>query len=89
MGGLCGGAHEISGIKAPIFLPEWVGVVWFVVLGRVVGMGVWGGWCCGGGGGGLGVVGWVVDGEWWLGGGWCDWMIFPMKFKFSKIVTLV
>ena len=23
MGGLCGGAHEISGIKAPIFLRGW------------------------------------------------------------------
>ena len=26
MGRLCGGAHEISGIKAPIFLHGWVGV---------------------------------------------------------------
>ena len=25
MGRLCGGAHEISGIKAPIFLRGWVG----------------------------------------------------------------
>ena len=25
MGTLCGGAHEISGIKAPIFLRGWVG----------------------------------------------------------------
>ena len=25
MGRLCGGAHEISGIKAPIFLHGWVG----------------------------------------------------------------
>ena len=25
MGRLCGGAHEISGIKAPIFLCGWVG----------------------------------------------------------------
>ena len=38
MGRLCGGAHEISGIKAPIFLRGWVGVEW-------VG---WGGWCGGG-----------------------------------------
>ena len=26
MGRLCGGAHEISGIKAQIFLRGWVGV---------------------------------------------------------------
>ena len=26
MGRLCGGAHEISGIKAQIFLHGWVGV---------------------------------------------------------------
>ena len=30
MGRLCGGAHEISGIKAPIFLLGWV------VVGRVI-----------------------------------------------------
>ena len=35
MGRLCGGAHEISGIKAPRFLHEWVG-------GGGVGVG---GWC--------------------------------------------
>ena len=27
MGRLYGGAHEISGIKAPLFLHGWVGVV--------------------------------------------------------------
>ena len=27
MGRLCGGAHEISSIKAPLFLHGWVGVV--------------------------------------------------------------
>ena len=32
MGRLCGGAHEISGIKAPIFLRGWVGVVGWVVV---------------------------------------------------------
>ena len=50
MGRLCGGAHEISGIKAPIFLCGWVGGG---------GMGWWGG---GGrvGCGGVGMVGWVV-----------------------------
>ena len=34
MGRLCGGAHEISGIKAQIFLCGWVGVVGRVVVGR-------------------------------------------------------
>ena len=33
MGRLCGGAHEISGIKAPIYLHRWVGVVGWVVVG--------------------------------------------------------
>ena len=40
MGRLCGGAHEISGIKAPLFLHGWGG--W-----RVLGVdGLWwgGGW---------------------------------------------
>ena len=40
MGRLCGGAHEISGIKAPIFLRGWMGV----------GRGGWG-WVGWGGGG--------------------------------------
>ena len=49
MGRLCGGAHEISGIKAQIFLRGWVGggrVGWW-----------WGGWGwvgVGWGGGGVG-----------------------------------
>ena len=59
MGRLCGGAHEISNIKAPIFLRGWVGaggvsggvgkVRWVVV-----GWGWWGGcwWGRGGGEGG-------------------------------------
>ena len=38
MGRLCGGAHEISGIKAPIFLHRWVGG------GEMGGGGVGGGW---------------------------------------------
>ena len=45
MGRLCGGAHEISGIKAPIFLRGWVGgggVAW-VVVGAEWWRG--GGWC--------------------------------------------
>ena len=33
MGRLCGGAHEISGIKAPIFLHGWVE---WVVVGEVI-----------------------------------------------------
>ena len=51
MGRLCGGAHEISGIKAPIFLRGWVGFGgvggywWHGVSGD--GMG---GWMGGGGG---------------------------------------
>ena len=36
MGRLCGGAHEISGIKAPLFLHGWV---WVVGWGGVVGSG--------------------------------------------------
>ena len=52
MGRLCGGAHEISGIKALIFLRGWTG-------GGGTGGGGWGGWCWGGWGG---VVGWVVVG---------------------------
>ena len=70
MGRVCGGAHEISGIPAPLWhcgwvvggflgwggcLVWWVGV--WVVVGWVDGGGM-GGWVCGGG---------VVDG-WW--GGW-------------------
>ena len=43
MGRLCGGAHEISGIKAPLFLHGWVGVVGWWVVGLVV-------WWWGGGG---------------------------------------
>ena len=62
MGRLCGGAHEISGIKAPLFLHGWV--VW-TVLGVggwvVVREGVVGWWCAGGGDG-------VGDGVF---GGWC------------------
>ena len=58
MGRLCGGAHEISGIKAPLFLRGGVGWVHGVLVRDVVG---------GGGrvGGGMAdgvewVVGWVV-----------------------------
>ena len=62
MGRLCGGAHEISGIKAPIFLCGWVGGgggVGWVGVGWVVVR-----W--------VGVVGWwwVGVGWWWGGGGW-------------------
>ena len=67
MGRLCGGAHEISGIKAQIFLHGLVGVVGWVGVavdrgGVVVG---WVGVGRGGVGGGGGA-------EWWRGGGWCD-----------------
>ena len=45
MGRLCGGAHEISGIKAPIFLHGWVrgggGVVGWVMVGWGVVEGWW------------------------------------------------
>ena len=51
MGRLCGGAHEISGIKVPLFL--WVGG-W-----RVLGVGGWVG------GGGVGRDGWVMGCGWW------------------------
>ena len=61
MGRLCGGAHEISGIKAPIFLCGWVGVGrggvvvgWVGVVGWMVM--VWGGWWCG----------YRVVERWWL-----------------------
>ena len=42
MGRLCGGAHEISGIKVPIFLCGWGGGCWvgWVVHGGMGG----GGW---------------------------------------------
>ena len=62
MGKLCGGAHEIAGIKAPIFLHGSVGGGGMEVVGWVV-VG-WGWW-----------VGWVlmVWGGWWWGGEWwCD-----------------
>ena len=42
MGGLCGGAHEMSGIPAPIWLRGWVvGRImgWVVVMWVVVGVG--------------------------------------------------
>ena len=46
MGRLCGGAHEISGIKTPIFFVGgwgwWGGVVGWMVVGGVGGDGV--GW---------------------------------------------
>ena len=51
MGRLCGGAHEISGIKDPIFLHGWVG-----------GGGVGGGGVGDGGVGGVGVGGGDVGG---------------------------
>ena len=57
---LCGGAHEISGIKAPLFLCGGVG-------GGVRDGGVGGGvggcaWCAG-----EGCCGWWREGGWWHG----------------------
>ena len=52
MGRLCGGAHEISGIKAPLFLCGWVGWVDSCEVGGFVGGEGWGGqWVVRGGGG--------------------------------------
>ena len=67
MGRLCGGAHEISGIPAPLWLHgqvvegflKWVGG-WVVV-----------GWMSGGVGGWVGVGGGV--GGWWDGWWWGGW----------------
>ena len=73
MGRLCGGAHEISGIKAQIFLRGWVGgggsdgggVDGGVVVVGWVGVEVVG-W--------VGVVGWVmVEWEGVGGGGGAEW----------------
>ena len=52
MGRLCGGDHEISGIKAPLFLCGWVvggflGWVGGSGVGGVDGGGGEGGWCAG------------------------------------------
>ena len=73
MGRLCRGAHEISGIKAQIFLRGWVGVVGWVVVGWMGRVGVVGWVGVGGGGvavGRGGVVGWVGMVEWVeVGGG--------------------
>ena len=68
MGRLCGGAHEISGIKALNFLCGWMGVV------GQVGVGTGGGGRVGSGGLGWVVVGWVGRDE--VGGvgrGKVDW----------------
>ena len=69
MGRLCGGAHEISGIKAPLFLHGgWLEDSWGWVGGGDVGDGVGGCILVG-----L-VVGWVVGwdgsvvGSGWMGG---------------------
>ena len=80
MGRLCGGAHEISGIPAPLWFcgwwleGTWGGwvVVWMVGAGGldgvVDGVLVRGGW--------VGVVG--LGGWWyiWMGGWlWCSWVV--------------
>ena len=60
MGRLCAGAHEISGIKAPLFLHGWVVLgSRGGVFGRVLGYGMVGGG-----------VGWsmaVYSDRWWVG----------------------
>ena len=79
---LCGGAHEKSGIPAPIWLHGWRvhGLCWC----RWWWCGWWGGWCgglCGVGGwggggdcgGGVG-SGWVDDVWGWVGGGVLGWV---------------
>ena len=53
MGRLCGGAHEISGIPAPLWLCGWL-VGWFLGCVGGGGLGVW--W------GGRVMVGWVCKG---------------------------
>ena len=64
MGRLCGGAHEISGIKAPLFLHGWVvGGFWGWVGGGGV---VAGWWVAGGGVGGFWWDGWVVGMVRWV-----------------------
>ena len=68
MGRPCGGAHEISGIKAPLFLHGWVvgGFLGWVGGGVVCRDG----WVSDGGVGGW-VMGWRMVGVgwgWWLGG---------------------
>ena len=85
MSRLCGGTHEISGIKAPPFLRGgWLEGTWgWVVVGYVMGwvggcwwVGSWGG-LVHGGGVGHGVGGWVVVG--WVGvvGGWGGGVVGP------------
>ena len=58
----CGGAHEISGIKAPLFLRGWGRGWWGGVRGWVVVGGWWGEWCaC------EGCCGWWRKVGWWHG----------------------
>ena len=80
MGRLCGGAHEISGSKAPLFLcggvgwwSGWWGGEWWVEGGG--GGGGVGGGMQGGGGGGLGVGGGLggIWGTWHAGEACCGW----------------
>ena len=81
MGRLCGEAHEISGIKAPLFLCGGVGGWrqggWWWVVGWCGGVYVvgWGGVGGGGGVGGIwgawcadeGCCGWWRENGWWHG----------------------
>ena len=82
MGRLCGAAHEISGIKAPIFLHGWVGggmgvVGWVVQWGGDGGVGWW-----------VAVVAWVVVvvwGWWWDGGN----LMKNLKYEHQNIFPLL
>ena len=67
MGRPCGGAHEMSGIKAPPFSPWQVVRGFLGWVGVVAGGGDVGGWVDFGGVGG-GAIG--VGGEGWWMGGW-------------------
>ena len=84
MGRLCGGAHEISGIKASLFLCGWMGVVGWVVLWVGVSMhGVLVRDVVGGGGrvgGGMG------DG---VLSGWCAMGIIIFKGELTKLNFLM
>ena len=89
MGRLCGGAHEISGIKAPLFLHGgWLEGSWGGVVGGCMVVVVWG-WVCGWilvgwmvrvGHGGVVGSGWVGD---VMGSGWGDGVHLIGKIIFS------
>ena len=90
MGRLCGGAHEISGIKAPLFLCSGVGggcgvevmvVVWagFGVHGVLLRDVVGGGERMGGGMGDVDEEGGLWC-QWWGGDGWGWWWCWVVEW---------